>query len=188
MAGDKAEEAGSPPVNKIERKPVGSAFVSAPAPAPAPAPASQDAAPGTDEAPPPYSAADASNDVQAGNDTKVPFPDLNHDTLRPDEQGAASAAAGTAGTAGTASTFRERTPPMTIDVDHTKPDDFEGEIETNNELPSLEQIRQLDDFVVLDKHGKSHTFKSLHSGANVARRVLIIFVRHFFCGVCAPSL
>lgn len=77
---------------------------------------------------------------------------------------------------------------MSIDVDHTKPEDFEGEIDTTNELPSLEHIKKLDDFVVLDKHGKSHTFKSLHSGANVARRVLIIFVRHFFCGNCQEYL
>lgn len=72
---------------------------------------------------------------------------------------------------------------MYIQIDKTKPEDFEGEIHTTNELPSPELIKKIDDYIVLDKHGKSYTFKSLYSGTNVARRVLVIFIRHFFCGV-----
>jgi hypothetical protein len=63
------------------------------------------------------------------------------------------------------------------------PLDFQGEVQTNNNLPSLETLRKLEDYTVLDESGKSHTFRSLYTGHNVARRVLIIFVRHFFCGV-----
>lgn len=67
--------------------------------------------------------------------------------------------------------------------DGVNPPDFQGEVLTNNELPSPETIRRIGDYIVLDRHGKTHTFKSLYTGRNVARRVLIIFVRHFFCGV-----
>lgn len=61
--------------------------------------------------------------------------------------------------------------------------DFGGEVETTNDLPSLETQRKIENYVVLDRHGKTHTFKSLYSGRSVARRVLVIFIRHFFCGV-----
>ncbi|KAM0333549.1 hypothetical protein ACHAQA_002214 [Verticillium albo-atrum] len=69
-----------------------------------------------------------------------------------------------------------------VEVDTSKPKDFEGEIETNNELPSTELVAKVEKYVVLDRHGKTHTFKSLYSGRNVARRMLFVFVRHFFCG------
>ncbi|KAM0619757.1 hypothetical protein ACHAQF_006417 [Verticillium nonalfalfae] len=75
-----------------------------------------------------------------------------------------------------------------VEVDTSKPKDFEGEIETNNEIPSTELIRKVENYVLLDRHGKTHTFKSLHSGRNVARRMLFIFVRHFFCGNCQEFL
>ncbi|KAM0282273.1 hypothetical protein ACHAQH_003137 [Verticillium albo-atrum] len=75
-----------------------------------------------------------------------------------------------------------------VEVDTSKPKDFEGEIETNNELPSAELIKKLENYVLLDRHGKTHTFKSLHSGRNVARRMLFVFVRHFFCGYCQEYL
>lgn len=72
--------------------------------------------------------------------------------------------------------------------DEVNPPDFQGEVLTNNELPSPETIRRIGDYIVLDRHGKTHTFKSLYTGRNVARRVLIIFVRHFFCGVSSNFL
>jgi hypothetical protein len=66
-------------------------------------------------------------------------------------------------------------------VDNTA--EFNGEIDTDNTIPSPEMLRRVADLPVLDKDGKSRPFKSLYSGPNVARRVLVIFVRHFFCGV-----
>lgn len=74
-------------------------------------------------------------------------------------------------------------PPMTVEIDETNPVDFDGEVTTTHELPSPEILKKINDYVVLDKHGKSHTFQSLYNGPNSPRRVLIIFVRHFFCGV-----
>ncbi|KAK1968779.1 hypothetical protein LY78DRAFT_679109 [Colletotrichum sublineola] len=75
-----------------------------------------------------------------------------------------------------------------IEIDNTKPADFEGEIQTNNDLPTPQTLKKIENYVVLDRHGKSHAFKSLYTGRNVARRVLIIFVRHFFCGNCQEFL
>ncbi|KXH51607.1 hypothetical protein CNYM01_06369 [Colletotrichum nymphaeae SA-01] len=75
-----------------------------------------------------------------------------------------------------------------IEIDNTKPADFEGEISTNNDLPTPQILKKIENYVVLDRHGKSHTFKSLYTGRNVARRVLVIFIRHFFCGNCQEFL
>ncbi|OAR05961.1 hypothetical protein LLEC1_05115 [Akanthomyces lecanii] len=74
------------------------------------------------------------------------------------------------------------TPPTSIDID--KPADFDGQVATNDEIPSDATIAKVADYVLLDKHGKSHTFKSLYNSRNGARRVLVIFIRHFFCGNC----
>ncbi|KXJ91068.1 AhpC/TSA antioxidant enzyme-domain-containing protein [Microdochium bolleyi] len=70
------------------------------------------------------------------------------------------------------------------DDDNINPPDFQGEVATNNDLPTQEVLRKIQDYTVLDRHGRSHPFKSLYSGHNVARRVLVIFIRHFFCGNC----
>lgn len=77
-----------------------------------------------------------------------------------------------------------RSKPSSIDIDKSQPQDFDGELLTNNELPSAEVQKMIENYIVLDRHGKSKTFKSLYMGENKARRVLVIFIRHFFCGVC----
>lgn len=70
------------------------------------------------------------------------------------------------------------------DDETVNPPDFHGDVLSDNELPSAETIERIGDYIVLDRHGKTHTFRSLYTGRSVARRVLVIFVRHFFCGVC----
>lgn len=81
-----------------------------------------------------------------------------------------------------------RSKPPSLEIDKTRPQDFDGELQTNNELPSAEVQKMIEDYIVLDKDGKSRTFKSLYMGPNVARRVLVIFIRHFFCGNCQEYL
>jgi hypothetical protein len=68
------------------------------------------------------------------------------------------------------------------------PIDFTGELNTNNEIPTQDTLRKIEDFTVLDKDGKTVPFRNIYSGPNVTRRVLVIFIRHFFCGVCSPAL
>lgn len=67
--------------------------------------------------------------------------------------------------------------------EQVNPPDFDGHVETDDEIPSPQVLRALENHIVLDSAGKTHPFKSLYSGPNVARRILVIFVRHFFCGV-----
>jgi hypothetical protein len=66
--------------------------------------------------------------------------------------------------------------------------DFEGNVAVDDSLPSSEAVKQCEDMLVLDSKGASHSFKSLYSGDGVAPRQLIIFVRHFYCGVSIPFL
>ena len=61
--------------------------------------------------------------------------------------------------------------------------DFAGDVNTNNEIPTQEALKSVEDMTVLDKDGKIIPFNSLYSGPNVTKRVLIIFIRHFLCGV-----
>lgn len=55
-----------------------------------------------------------------------------------------------------------------------------------DELPSAETRRKAEELPVLDREGKSHAFKSLYEGPESGSRVLVIFIRHFFCGVRPP--
>lgn len=77
--------------------------------------------------------------------------------------------------------------PTSIDIEGSKPKDFDGQIATNDQIPSDATLAKVADYVLLDKHGKSHTFKSLYNSPNGARRVLVVFIRHFFCGVSCSS-
>ncbi|PQE21053.1 fmHP protein [Rutstroemia sp. NJR-2017a WRK4] len=78
-------------------------------------------------------------------------------------------------------------PKPSIDTTHHAVDntvEFAGDVNTNNEIPTQEVLSKVESMLVLDKDGKTRPFKTLYSGPNVARRVLIIFIRHFFCGNC----
>lgn len=81
-----------------------------------------------------------------------------------------------------------RTPSLTLEINMSQPEDFEGELATNHDLPSRDTLRKIGNYIVLDRDSKTHPFKSLFTGSNVARRVLVIFVRHFFCGNCQEFL
>lgn len=68
------------------------------------------------------------------------------------------------------------------------PLDFSGAVDSNHDLPTPQTLKRIENYMVLDRDGKSHPFKSLYSGKHVARRVMLIFVRHFFCGQCQEYL
>ncbi|KAG4431496.1 hypothetical protein IFR05_013026 [Cadophora sp. M221] len=67
---------------------------------------------------------------------------------------------------------------------HDPTADFSGDVNTNNNLPSQETLKRVENFPILDQDGRSIPFKNLYTGPNVARRVLVIFIRHFYCGNC----
>lgn len=67
--------------------------------------------------------------------------------------------------------------------------DFEGDIKVNNNPPTKADLEKVADLPVLDVNKKSHTFKSLWADdENGPRRVLVVFIRHFFCGVRSLAL
>ena len=61
--------------------------------------------------------------------------------------------------------------------------DFQGDVLVSNDIPTQDALDKCADLLVLDAQGTSRPFKTLHAGEGVAPRQLIIFVRHFFCGV-----
>lgn len=61
--------------------------------------------------------------------------------------------------------------------------DFQGDVLVSNDIPTQTDLDKCADLLVLDAQGTSRPFKTLYAGEGVAPRQLIIFVRHFFCGV-----
>jgi hypothetical protein len=60
--------------------------------------------------------------------------------------------------------------------------------QVNDDLPTPEAIKIADAVEILDDKGERHTFKSVYGGPESPRRVVIFFIRHFFCGVKCPFL
>lgn len=59
--------------------------------------------------------------------------------------------------------------------------------QATEELPTSETCHNIEDYELLDREGKKHSFKSLYDGPTSAGRVVVIFIRHFFCGVSTFS-
>jgi hypothetical protein len=69
--------------------------------------------------------------------------------------------------------------------------EFAGNVDVNDDLPTERDLERVGDLLILDSKGQSRPFKELYAGEGVASRQLVIFVRHFFCGVsslCFPVL
>jgi hypothetical protein len=63
-------------------------------------------------------------------------------------------------------------------------EEFEGTIDV---IPSEKDLQKVGDLLVLDAQGQSRPFKELYNAPHVAPRQLIIFIRHFFCGVSTTN-
>lgn len=63
--------------------------------------------------------------------------------------------------------------------------DFRGDIEVSNKLPSKAELDKAAKLPILDMNGKRQAFGNLFIGESASQKHLIIFVRHFFCGVCS---
>lgn len=75
--------------------------------------------------------------------------------------------------------------PTTMAIDPQA--DFAGDIKVNNNPPTKATLEKIAHLPVLDANKKSRTFKSLYAdNEDGPRRVLICFIRHFFCGVRSP--
>jgi hypothetical protein len=67
-------------------------------------------------------------------------------------------------------------------------EEFEGTVDVTNDLPTEKDLARVGDLLVLDAQGQSRPFKELYNAPHVATRQLIIFIRHFFCGVSTANL
>ena len=77
-------------------------------------------------------------------------------------------------------------PPKDVDFG---PLNFPKNVDVNDDLPSEETLAKIADYSLLDVNGKQVPFRSLYEGINGEKKpkVLVIFVRHFYCGVSAES-
>lgn len=86
-------------------------------------------------------------------------------------------------------TEKDAAPPATAQdeagaaCDYDPSGDFKGDLQVSQALPTNDEVAKCADMLVLGADGESRPFRSLYSGEGVASRQLIIFVRHFFCGV-----
>ncbi|KAF4980575.1 hypothetical protein FZEAL_3447 [Fusarium zealandicum] len=62
-------------------------------------------------------------------------------------------------------------------------DDVIYDVDVNDDPPTADAMEIADSFEVLDNKGEKHTLRSIYGGPDTPRRVLVVFVRHFFCGV-----
>ncbi|MCJ1474402.1 hypothetical protein MMC13_003060 [Lambiella insularis] len=66
--------------------------------------------------------------------------------------------------------------------------DFEGRIAVSQKTPTDTDLRNVAELPILNVKHESVPFKSLYDGEQEGKRVLIIFIRHFFCGNCQEYL
>jgi len=67
------------------------------------------------------------------------------------------------------------------------PLEFPKDFDVNDDLSSEETLSKIADYPLLDVDGKQVPFRSVYEGINEERKnhkVLVIFVRHFYCGYC----
>lgn len=64
---------------------------------------------------------------------------------------------------------------------------FDGQLDISDEPPSRDALDTAGDIPIYDSAGGQRPFKSLFArGDVVGDRQLIVFIRHFYCGVCIP--
>ena len=63
--------------------------------------------------------------------------------------------------------------------------EFTGSIKVSQNAPTTAELRKVAELPLLTAQRESIPFKSLYTSEHDGRRVLIIFIRHFFCGVRA---
>ena len=55
--------------------------------------------------------------------------------------------------------------------------------EEHRKLPDEKTLAEAGELMIKDENGNQVAFKSLYTGKPAEERQLIIFIRHFFCGV-----
>ena len=82
---------------------------------------------------------------------------------------------------------KDKAKPLDVESDVTT-QEFQGDIKVSTSVPSKSTLEKVADLPVFDVDGKTIPFKSLYwPDTNERKKVMIIFIRHFFCGVCIAS-
>jgi hypothetical protein len=67
--------------------------------------------------------------------------------------------------------------------------EFHGDIKVSTSLPSKPTLEKCAELPVFDVDGRTVPFQSLYwPDANESKKVMIVFIRHFFCGVSIALL
>lgn len=73
--------------------------------------------------------------------------------------------------------------------------DFRGEVGVSDDLPTKDMVEKAADVPIVDIDGKEMPFKSLYlpsqdggGDKKEEQRTLVVFIRHFFCGVSYKCL
>ncbi|MCJ1286411.1 hypothetical protein MMC26_005756 [Xylographa opegraphella] len=66
--------------------------------------------------------------------------------------------------------------------------DFDGTLKVSQRLPTAAELSKVADLPLLTVQNESVPFKSLYAAEQEGRRVMVIFMRHFFCGNCQEYL
>ncbi|MCJ1381832.1 hypothetical protein MMC17_004943 [Xylographa soralifera] len=66
--------------------------------------------------------------------------------------------------------------------------DFDGSLKVSQNLPTPAELAKVAELPLLTVQNESIPFKSLYAGEREGRRVMVIFMRHFFCGNCQEYL
>lgn len=66
---------------------------------------------------------------------------------------------------------------------------FNGQLDISDDAPSRENLETAGELPIFDAAGNARPFKSLYSrGSVVGDRQLLVFIRHFYCGVSLASI
>jgi hypothetical protein len=65
-------------------------------------------------------------------------------------------------------------------------EEFTGVVDVNDDIPTEKDLEKVAELLVLDADGQSRPFKEIYDAPHRAPRQLIVFIRHFFCGVRTP--
>lgn len=76
-----------------------------------------------------------------------------------------------------------KTGTMTAATPENPTGEWEGKVKMSQKLPSKADLQKIASLPVLDEKNESRSFQSLLSHEHTPSRTLVVFVRHFFCGV-----
>jgi hypothetical protein len=127
----------------------------------------------------------------SANSTSSPSPTSSHSSRPSDVSTSPSSTTATSLSPSLASfDFQFDLPDHACDLEND--DDFARlgeEIEISDDLPTEEILDEAGDIPIYDSLGNVKPFKSLYSGDTaIGEQQLVIFVRHFFCGVSSAII